>query len=319
MGVFLTYHTLEERDARHISLGWSWFIIVLLLVATFCSYGVSYSVFCLEYDFQMNCFLYAKLVLPPKLDHCQPTSLNFMSYSVAFTKWGPRSACDYAILMPLIQGSTGVICIAVFIIFGRGGASPSGLIPQPWCIVLPTTIYFGAMLAFSIFFVQFMHRGLETVCNQLTAQYPECSCFDLLNIFEKEEFNFNRTIDSSWYSIMMPSENYILIYVYMYVATVAYMVMIFIMIVRCLCVTDFKLVRVTIASYEGDSIFREPSTLKLHRASRSKRPAFLKEAQAAVDMELGRIIEDVLSKINFPVELELTLDVESVSDTSKKE
>lgn len=326
MTVFLTYHTLEERDTRHISRTWKWLIIGLLCVATATSIGASYSIYALEYVFEMNCFLYASLVIPVLPEQCQPTvisRLDFFQYSVAYTSWGLRSHCDYAIFMPLFQAFTSAVCAAMFMIFGRGGASVSGLIPQPWCIVFPSTIYMIVMTILSLFYAQFIHKGLMTLCEQLTYENPKCSCFDLMNIFEGQEFGItNRTFDKSLYSIMLPSENYVLIHIYMYIAMVAYACMVFVMILRCLCVTDFKLVRVTIATYDGDieTLLKEESKLKLHRASNKKRATFVKESKAAVDIELEKIINEVVSKLVMKeqegmVELELELDFESVNES----
>lgn len=329
MAVFLTYHTLEERDTRHISRTWKWLIVGLLFIAIFTTIGTSYGIYSLEYIFNMNCFLYASLVLPSTPKQCQPmimTRAELLNFSWSHTSWGLRSNCDYAIFMPLFQAFTSAVCAAMFMIFGRGGASVSGLIPQPWCIVLPTTIYFTTMTILSIFYVQFVHKGLVKLCEQLTYQNPECGCFGLLNVFQVQEFGLNRTFDKSWYAIMRPSENYILIHVYMYIAMLAYASMVFVMVLRCLCVTDFKLVRVTIATYDGDvqTLFKEQSKLKLHRKSSQKRAKFFTESQAAVDIELDHIITDVVSKMVIKqqsqeglgmVELEVELDFESVNDS----
>lgn len=313
MSVFLTYHTLEERETEHISSLWKSIVIVTLLIAIGTSVATSYSMYSLTCSFKGFCFLYST----PKL--CKNTAPIYdiiRSYEVGIcletTTWGRVSYCEFAIFMPLIHAGTSTIWLTLFMIFGRGGASEDGFISKPWCIIFPASLYFFLTTAISIFFVGFVHNGLLQPCLNIASQYFECS--DLLNELQKMEMNSTSDPtqglcqehkgNGTMYDLISPKENYVMIHVYMYIACGCYMFLSCFMIFRCLCVTDFKLVRVTISSYESESVLvdeESSSGVILNRNYSERRHArFSDETPALVGMELGRIVADALQNSEAP-------------------
>lgn len=244
MSILMVYHTLEERDTNTISPMWKYSVVILLGIAIFEGCFCSYSFYSFQkglegqneaeanYD-EWNCFLWATVG--------ENTLLN-MTYLV----WGQTDDCNFAVYCPVVQAMSATVWLTLFLMFGRGGASISGFNRNPWCIVLPATIYMILMVILSCIYVGFVHSGLNAFCREYVAATwkEDLGCLEILDLLSQGFPSKN----SELYQLLPISGHIISIYISMYLQSTVYVLMLLVMLLRCLCFVDFQLVRVTITS-----------------------------------------------------------------------
>lgn len=254
MSLLIVYHTLEPRDAAQISPVWKYLSVILNLLGVFYGVACSYSFYCLMHAFGDYCILDATSrsnLSYEIMENYRRMNIETPYLTTDSFYWGNFEKCEIGVYLPILQAAFGVVWTGMFLIFGRGGASISGLIPQPWCIVMPVTLYTILMIVSSSLYFGVVYNGLKHFCETLYGlENLDESCGELFD-FYAQDLDVEVEVTTSMYYLLTPSQNFYGLLCYMTLSILNYSIFLAVMITRCLCVTDFVLVRVTIESYEG--------------------------------------------------------------------
>lgn len=231
---------------------------VCLLVATIsCTLLSSYFFHKINFAYEDNCLLYAKLKI---IQNYSPDVLTYSSANAwassasdesieplpqeeidpKLTYWGDSNYCDWALHLPLFECCFGIIMLTFVIITGRGGRADNKkmqLIERPWRIVIPSIIFYLCMLVMSIVQIVFVHGGFKAFCNDLNVTACESAIdnFILLPVTYK------------------PSLYYHLLHLFNWLVFSMWIILITVMIARIIFIVDFQLIRVTVKTYEYEN------------------------------------------------------------------
>lgn len=246
MPINLVYHTLEPRETQYIGSEWRSSIVTLMVIAIGCGGFCSYSFSALTRSFDDYCLLYAVPRIEDFLDErCLRTLAPNHQIEHSHhpkTIWGSMGSCSFATYCPLVQSMASMVWLALLVLFL---SSLGNFKDHSWYIVFPAVVYFFLSTCVAIGYIAYVAPGLNQMCRAFESQVPDTSCGEILDQCSQ----YQRTSNSTMYWLIHATSGYFsAIYVTMTVQAVAYISALVVMILRCVCVTDFKLVRVTIQS-----------------------------------------------------------------------
>lgn len=244
MTVLCSHHRIVEKEPSHVNPRWkSCTVFSLLLIVSTC-FVVSFSLHGLITEYRNHCLLEAHLEFKPRAagNQSQQNTISAdtnqtIQYRIDeyWSNWSSGTYCEILENVPLFQGISCTIWLAIFLIHG-----PGGILPQPWRIVFPSLIFFLGCLITSLATAIFITQGLKHVCAefQKVDSVKGLDCARLILYFALAKENS---------TLVQVDKNYFLTLIFPWIWFGATVLGFGIILLRIILMPDFELYRVDIS------------------------------------------------------------------------